>query len=96
MADANRSIYYLVKSNLTTFLRYNGFLILYPVGIIGEMLLIQNYVDRNKHVLSDQEVLGIRVVQVLILIGFVYIFMYMLKNRKKALKRHPVAHIPEE
>lgn len=35
LADTNRYLYYLFKNPLTTWLRYNGFLVLYPVGIYG-------------------------------------------------------------
>ena len=36
IADVNRYLYYLFKSNsITGFLRYNSFLILYPLGAVG-------------------------------------------------------------
>jgi hypothetical protein len=36
MADANRYLYYLFKnSSITGFLRYNSFLLLYPIGVLG-------------------------------------------------------------
>lgn len=35
LADTNRYLYYLFKNPMTTWLRYNGFLVLYPVGIYG-------------------------------------------------------------
>lgn len=36
IADANRYLYYLYKnSDITGFLRYNSFLVLYPLGGIG-------------------------------------------------------------
>ena len=36
IADVNRYLYYLFKNNsITGFLRYNSFLILYPLGAVG-------------------------------------------------------------
>ena len=35
IADVNRYLYYTIKNPITTFLRYNSFMILYPIGIIG-------------------------------------------------------------
>jgi len=36
MADVNRYLYYLFKTSpITGFLRYNSFLVLYPVGVYG-------------------------------------------------------------
>ena len=35
MADINRYLYYLFKDKITGFLRYNSFLILYPLGVYG-------------------------------------------------------------
>jgi len=48
LADANRYLYYLFKNHpLTSALRYNSFIVLYPIGITGEMYVINDYVFRN-------------------------------------------------
>lgn len=47
MADVNRYLYYVVKNPLTTFLRYNSFIILYPIGIYAEMRVINDYIKYN-------------------------------------------------
>jgi very-long-chain (3R)-3-hydroxyacyl-CoA dehydratase len=44
MADVNRYLYYLFKDNLLTgMLRYNSFLLLYPLGGYGEIMLINDF-----------------------------------------------------
>lgn len=48
IADINRYLYYIFKDSfLTGFLRYNGFLLLYPLGITGEMFVINDFLSRN-------------------------------------------------
>lgn len=84
MADVNRYLYYLFKKNaITGFLRYNSFIILYPIGVYGEMLIINDYIKRNALTLSDNEINLIRLVQVLIIGGMFYLYSYMLSSRKK-------------
>jgi very-long-chain (3R)-3-hydroxyacyl-CoA dehydratase len=87
MADVNRYLYYLFKKNpITGFLRYNSFILLYPLGVYGEMLIINDYIKRNAAGLSDNEINVIRLVQVLIIGGMVYLYSYMLSSRKKYYK----------
>lgn len=48
IADINRYLYYIFKNNsITGFLRYNGFLVLYPLGGVAEMIVINNYITRH-------------------------------------------------
>ena len=48
LADCNRYLYYLFKNHpLTAALRYNSFIFLYPIGVLGEMLLINDYIYRH-------------------------------------------------
>ena len=35
IADTNRYLYYLIKTKITAILRYNCFLVLYPIGVYG-------------------------------------------------------------
>jgi very-long-chain (3R)-3-hydroxyacyl-CoA dehydratase len=54
MADINRYMYYLFKDNaLTGFLRYNSFILLYPIGVFGEMMIINNFIKLNSEWLLD-------------------------------------------
>jgi len=53
LADTNRYLYYLFKNHpLTSLLRYNSFLILYPIGVFGEMLVINDYIKRHSEWLT--------------------------------------------
>lgn len=47
IADVNRYLYYVIKSSITTFLRYNSFLVLYPIGIYAEMRVINDFLEKN-------------------------------------------------
>ena len=54
VADVNRYLYYLFnKSPATTILRYNLFILLYPIGVYGEMSIINDYIKINAESLSN-------------------------------------------
>lgn len=87
IAQVNRYLYYLFKDNrLTGFLRYNAFLVLYPFGTFGEMMIINDFIKINSETLTDPEVYFIRFVQAGIIIGFLALYNYMLKSRQKYFK----------
>lgn len=81
LAEVNRYSYYLFKNPITTWLRYNAFIILYPLGVYGEMALINDYIHRHSSTLSQQDITYIRVIQGVILVGFVFLFLYLFKSR---------------
>lgn len=86
MADVNRYLYYLFKSNpITGFLRYNSFLLLYPVGVFGEMLIINDFIKIHSETLSEAYVYAIRGIQLSIVLGMLFLYKYMLSSRKKYL-----------
>jgi very-long-chain (3R)-3-hydroxyacyl-CoA dehydratase len=87
LADCNRYLYYLFKNHpLTATLRYNSFILLYPVGVFGEMLLINDYVGRHNE-LSEGWIYFIRVIQGGIVFGFLFLYAYMLNMRSKYYKK---------
>lgn len=87
LADINRYLYYLFKNNpLTGMLRYNSFIILYPLGVYGEIMLINDFIKRHAENLDDLHINAIRVAQALIIIGMCFLYSYMLKMRKKYYK----------
>jgi very-long-chain (3R)-3-hydroxyacyl-CoA dehydratase len=87
MADINRYLYYLFKDNLLTgFLRYNSFLLLYPAGVYGEMLVINDFIKINSETLSDGYLYAVRGIQASIIIGMLFLYKYMLNSRKRYLK----------
>jgi very-long-chain (3R)-3-hydroxyacyl-CoA dehydratase len=86
IADINRYLYYIFKNNsITGFLRYNGFLVLYPLGGVAEMIVINNYIARHPD-LNEIYIYIIRAIQAMILAGIVILYSHMLKARKKYMK----------
>jgi hypothetical protein len=84
LADINRYLYYLFKDNpLTGMLRYNSFILLYPFGVFGEIMVINDFIKRHAEVLLDWQINAIRVSQGLIVLGMVFLYVYMLKMRKR-------------
>jgi very-long-chain (3R)-3-hydroxyacyl-CoA dehydratase len=87
MADVNRYLYYLFKNNsITGLLRYNSFLLLYPIGVLGEMLVINDYIKINAETLTDLHIHIIRFIQLSICVGMILLYRYMLSSRKKYMK----------
>ena len=87
LADCNRYLYYLFKNHpLTAALRYNSFLILYPIGVLGEMMLINDYLERHTE-LTETCVYIVRGIQVSIIVGLLFLYTYMLKMRGKYYKK---------
>ena len=64
-------------------MRYNLFIVLYPVGVTGEMLVINNFIKRNVEWLTVDYINMIRVVQLGIIIGMIFLYFYMLSSRSK-------------
>jgi len=79
ISDIIRSLYYLFKDYyFIQFLRYNLFLILYPLGVTGEVLAIEYY--RTFH---NELTYVLRLVQLLLIIGFLFLYFYLFKQRKQ-------------
>lgn len=86
IADLTRYLYYLTKNDLITICRYTFFIVLYPLGVWGEMKVINDYIKRNASPLTIPQIQMIRIVQVGILIGTAFLYVYMLKMRSKHFK----------
>jgi hypothetical protein len=87
LADCNRYLYYLFKNHpLTAALRYNSFIALYPIGVLGEMMLINDFISRHTE-LTETWIYIIRGIQVSIVFGLVFLYTYMLKMRAKYYKK---------
>jgi very-long-chain (3R)-3-hydroxyacyl-CoA dehydratase len=52
IADIVRNVYYINKSDTAAFLRYNLFIVLYPIGVYGEMRVINDYIKRHASILE--------------------------------------------
>lgn len=81
ISEIIRFFSYLFKDKyITQLLRYNLFIILYPCGVIGELLAIEYY---RANFYEDSPILYWRLVQILFVIFFLYLYAYLFKNRKK-------------
>jgi hypothetical protein len=87
IADLTKYLHYLFKNTLTTLFRYNLFIILYPLGVWGEMRVINDYIKRNAETITINEINLIRFIQLLIIVGTVFLYIYLLQSRRKHLKQ---------
>ena len=96
IADANRYLYYLYKnSEITGFLRYNSFLVLYPLGGVAETLIFTDYFARHPD-LNQYYYYFLRFVNACIIVGVIVLYKYMLNARRKWLKSKSEAKKKEE
>ena len=86
IADSTRSLYYVYKdSRLLGKLRYNLFLILYPIGCAGEVMLMEQRI-KGLNGNTNNLYYIIRSVQVLFFMGLIVLYSHLLKQRKKFYK----------
>jgi len=84
IGDTVRPLYNLIKDNYTlAWLRYTLFMINYPIGASGEVILMELKLKEDDF---KQFEYPIRVLQVLTMLGMIYLYTYLLSQRKKALK----------
>ena len=88
IADINRYLYYLVKIRITAVLRYNCFLVLYPLGVYGEMRVINDYIKRNAETISYEMIMFTRFAQAMIVLGMLFLYNYMLGSRKRMVAKN--------
>ena len=80
LGDLIRYLFYTLKNNLLTYARFNAFIILYPIGIIGELICIENKKNR-----SDINGLYFRSLQIINSLGVLYLYIQLWNKSKKAL-----------
>jgi len=84
IGDTVRPLYNLIKDNYTlAWLRYTLFMINYPIGASGEVILMELRLKEDDF---KQFEYPIRVLQVLTMLGMIYLYTYLLSQRKKTLK----------
>lgn len=84
VADIIRSLFYLKKDDkFIGMLRYNLFIILYPAGVLGEILLAQSRLDQGDF---REYTLLVRVFQIVVVFGLVFLYTYLIKQRSKFYK----------
>lgn len=79
LADIIRNMYYICKDSVVlTIFRYNSFIVLYPIGVLSEIMLIEN--SLNKY---HKFIVLLRILQATIFICFLFLYTYLFKQRKK-------------
>lgn len=84
VSDGVRYLFYLTKSKYATALRYNMFIVLYPLGASLEVLLM-GYVARQYTGLIRYILV---VIAAFYVPGFIFLFGHMLKQRATVHKRN--------
>jgi len=88
LSDLTRYLYYTanllsLQSSILTWLRYSLFLALYPIGTIGEMLMILT----GRHATSGNISHGLLAISMVYPLGFMYMYSHMIKQRRKYLSQ---------
>jgi very-long-chain (3R)-3-hydroxyacyl-CoA dehydratase len=86
LAEIIRYLYYNAQSHKTfTFLRYSAFIVLYPLGVLtGELPLIYEHFVNTKALGQKRAWIDL-LIFVTYIPGFPYLYLHMLKLRKKKL-----------
>ncbi len=75
LSDIIRYSFYMSHNTITGLLRYNLFLVLYPVGVLGEVLSIEEKIKTCGQ--------SLRLLQFMIVFGLIFLYQMMLNNRKR-------------
>jgi very-long-chain (3R)-3-hydroxyacyl-CoA dehydratase len=68
-----------------TWFRYSGFIILYPIGVTGELLIAYQYMyERNWN--FDLAGIAVTVIVLSYSVGFPVLFRHMIKQRRRKLR----------
>ena len=86
LADSVRTLYYMMKDNqLLGWLRYNLFIVNYPIGFGSELILMEMNIWFNNY--DWKMVYFIRFIEISFILGFVFLYKHLLKNRKNYFKK---------
>lgn len=80
--DTVRYIFYLTRSGIFQFLRYNLFIFTYPVGTFCEIVLV----SKTENISSGFFKYILRGIMLFYIPGFIFLFIHMLKRRSYAYK----------
>lgn len=82
LSDCIRYLYYIFRTKLFKFMRYNFFIVLYPLGTGIEIYFLNQVYFKHKHIL--RYIIG--VITIIYLPGFVYLYWHMIRQRRKVNK----------
>lgn len=84
ISDCVRSLYYVIKDvHIIGVLRYNLFLILYPIGMLGEQVLLFSKEEDTQTLFTFRNKIIIKAVSVIYLTGLYFLYRRLLDLRKK-------------
>lgn len=87
VSEIIRYLYYIIRENpLFTWVRYNAFLILYPIGFTCEALLAE-FTIRERSYRHDGLYFWARAHQILGVLGLGYNYLHLLRERRAKLRR---------
>jgi len=83
LGDVIRYAFYVFKgSKVAEMLRFNGFIVLYPLGMISEVLCVI-----NAWWYHERMAFWMKLFMVIVTVAYPTLYMYMLKQRAKRNKR---------
>lgn len=83
VADLIRYLYFTIKNKTLTYIRYNAFRVLYPIGVMGECLSVENRINRK----DSFDPLFLRFLQIILVLGMLYLYRYLLKKSKEVFRK---------
>lgn len=83
IADSIRFGYYLLRTKYLKKLRYNAFLVLYPIGVMLEIYFVNSLDSVDMPYMS----VFLRFVMIAYLPGFTYLYFYMIRRRRLILRK---------
>lgn len=87
VSEIIRYLYYIVRENpLFTWVRYNAFLVLYPIGFTCEALLAE-FTIRERNYVHDGVYFWARGHQVFGVLGLAYNYLHLLRERRSKLRK---------
>jgi very-long-chain (3R)-3-hydroxyacyl-CoA dehydratase len=88
LSDLIRALFYINKnSQILGDLRYNFFIVLYPLGLTGEITMIEQYlIIGNSNILFFNTFYFVRIIQFCFALGFIILYIHMISQRKKYYK----------
>ena len=81
ITEVIRSCYYIITNKVTKYLRYTAFILLYPLGVLGELMYMLSTLDD----LSPVGCITLTCIMSLYIPFFPYLYFHMLNQRKKKL-----------
>lgn len=90
ITEVIRYAYYLLlllkkSSSLLLFSRYTFFIVLYPVGVTGELLILYAWATQNGIAVNNWQIWFMAAIAILYILFFPKMYMHMWKQRRQKL-----------